>query len=214
MVNIDYGLQLEEDTHTAYRKQSKQQEDLTSELTVLLLFMASTAIFSAIPLGNLQIAINQRMRYQARTAMDGAEGPWSFSPKGYMESNMVKMALDLLKEEGYSLRDLSKTAKTTMTDDSFNFMKNNLERQGQWSYHETTMQGQMSEYMVYDVRMIWRTCEDNGNCMTESPVCADCEANSGVEFTVNEFPSSHDFCRCNEPEIEVYVVERFRENLL
>ncbi|MDH7506210.1 MAG: hypothetical protein QHH15_00280 [Candidatus Thermoplasmatota archaeon] len=181
--DTDYDMELEEDTKTSYNKTQKKEDNFTSELTVLLLFMATSAIFAA-------------------------------SPKGYKESNMVKMALDLLKEEGYNLKDLTQITKSTISEDAFKIMQNSIDRQGQWAYHEGTMQGQLSEYMVYDVRMIWNTCEDNGNCATDGPVCDDCESYSGMEFTVNEFPPApHDFCRCNEPEIEIYVVERFNEKL-
>lgn len=146
---LDYD-ELEEDRNIALRKQEKNNNDLSSEITVLLLFMASHELFKHINMDELKIVVNQRMRYEVGTQMDGEEGPWTFSPKGYMESNMVGMCMDLLRDCGFGFDDLTRSTTSTLDKGAWVSMEKIIDRQGQSMFHESLTQGQLSEYMVYD----------------------------------------------------------------
>lgn len=204
-INADWEAQMD----TAFKTQENKGKDLASSVAVLAMFAATYLIFKNMPLGDLEkLTLRQKGRYTIHETMDGTTGPWNFSPTGYLEGTIVNLVLDQMKSQGYNITDLSK-ATTDMNSPAWKQLQNSIEREGQSIYHEGTMQGQLEGYMGYDVIFQWRTCEDNENCMTDAPVCPECESYSLSWFTANEFPMTpHDWCRCNEPEIEMEATNR------
>lgn len=204
-INEDWEAQMD----LSFKSQENKGRDLASSAAVLAMFMGTYLLFKNMPLRELEkLTLRQRSRYTIHEKMDGTEGPWSFSPTGYLEGTVVNLVLEEMKSQGYNLTDISK-ATTNLESPVWKQLQNTIEREGQSMYHEGLVQGQLEGYWGYDVIFQWRTCEDNENCMTEAPVCPDCEAYSLSWFTANEFPiTPHDWCRCNEPEIEMEATNR------
>jgi hypothetical protein len=82
-------------------------------------------------------------------------------------------------------------------------LQNIMEQMGQFGYHETSVQSELTVYTQYEVMIPWTTCEDNDTCSSEGPVCEDCDSLAGELYLPSDFPEPpHYGCRCNEPMAE------------
>lgn len=81
--------------------------------------------------------------------------------------------------------------------------QNISERTGMYGMIESDKEGWLHVYQNVYVKVLipWVTCEDNGNCSSDWPVCEDCQALADEgPYPPDEFPDPPHFkCRCNDP---------------
>ena len=203
----DYESEYEDSVDSTFNSQTNKNAQTARSAATLALWLALYIVFKKAPTNMfVKVPINQRARYQAHQTMENKDGPWSFSPEGFVESQIMTVIMDLLKDVTNVKDAINKTSDYIDKDSPiWKELEDILERQGQRMYHETVTQGQMESFMGTEVMVQWRTCEDNNNCATESPVCDLCEELSMEWFTLLDVPPApHDWCRCNEPEY--YIV--------
>jgi len=95
----------------------------------------------------------------------------------------------------------------TVENLAFNQQQKILDQVGMFGGVESEKQGTLSQYLDEKVVVRWTTCEDNGTCDTDAPVCDDCEDLRGRVFTPEEFPEPpHYGCRCNDPMSEPELI--------
>ena len=89
---------------------------------------------------------------------------------------------------------------------------NRSESMGIYGYVEAYKGGALDQYQnaitAYniEIKIPWTTCEDNGNCDSDSPPCGECIDNVvDGPYSPDEFPESHDKCRCNVPMAEPVI---------
>lgn len=207
--------------------QEKQDEELAG-LMVCAYFMATAVVLGALGTPALaNLIVNQRGRYEIHQEIGGKEGPWGFSPEGYMKSQLVSGVMNTLQSDGITPGNVSTGFGNCMPNELnvLNGGKNLLETTGQYGYHEGMIQGQLEVYQLegaiplegaiavegvkgYLLGIPWTTCEDNGNCAGPSPVCDECQGLSGQVFEADGFEeSAHPWCRCNEPLADPVIME-------
>jgi hypothetical protein len=103
---------------------------------------------------------------------------------------------------------------------TFRNQSNIADQIGQFGYHEAGVQGNLDAAAMEGIYFPWTTCEDNGNCDSDTPPCEDCEdLKSGGPYPANNFPESpHYYDRCNEPMADPIIllsgdIEDWRETV-
>lgn len=207
--------------------QSRHDEEVAGAM-VCAYFMATTVILGALGTPALaNLVVNQRGRYEIHRDVEGKDGPWKYSPEGWMKSQLASGVVNTLAGEGFTPSGVSTIFGKSMPLDLkyLNEGKNLLETTGQFGYHEGMLQGQLEIYQIegaiplegaiavegvkgYILGIPWTTCEDNGNCVGASPVCDECQGLSGEVFEADGFePYAHNWCRCNEPLADPVIME-------
>ena len=209
--NINYEVDWDSELEIS-ESQSQNRGDKNDEILILaLLFMGVYGGINSLDEKDLTtIGGEPKKRYLESSQITTNPGPWNYSPSGFLDASVTTAIMSEIGVLGVTGGDMKMLSGAVDTKNMNIWQKtgNDSELIGYRADHETKIQAAMEGYYGYNLKIPFTTCEDNDNCSSSSPVCDDCESYRGELFAPEDFPDTHDWCRCNDPMAEPEVVSQ------